>query len=71
MCYFEETVVLYFARTFSSKCAVQKPFLPKPCLVVNFYSVGVTHVELKRDNSIFRVAGSVTFDPVREDGEAG
>ena len=44
---------------------------PPPCLVVNFYSIGVTHVELKRDNSIFRVAGSVTFDPVREDGEAG
>ena len=37
----------------------------------SFYSVGVTHVELKRDKSIFRVAGSVTFDPVREDGEAG
>ena len=26
MCYFEGTVVLYFARTFSSKCSVQKPF---------------------------------------------
>ena len=36
-----------------------------------FYSVGVTPVELKRDKSIFRVAGSVTYDPVREDGEAG
>ena len=33
--------------------------------------VSCKHVELKRDNSIFRVAGSVTFDPVREDGEAG
>ena len=72
MCYFEGTVVLYFARTFSSKCSVQKPFfLSKPCLVMNFYSVGVMHVELKRDNLIFREACSVTFDPVREDGETG
>ena len=30
---------------------------------MNFYSVGVTQVELKRVNSIFRVAYSVTFDP--------
>ena len=28
-------------------------FLSKPCLVMNFYSVGVMHVELKRDKLIF------------------
>ena len=40
-------------------------------IFILFLSVGVTHVELKRDNSIFRVACSVTFHPVREAGEAG
>ena len=53
--------LLFFSFSFFTEAMFSREFL-----LSRRYARGV-----ERDNSIFRVACSVTFDPVRDDGEAG
>ena len=56
--YFEGTVVLYFARTFSSKCSVQKPLFTEAIFACEFllcrhYTCGVQVGQLDLLRSMF------------------